>query len=324
MVLKSEWQLLRFQPIYQERVWGGRRLETLYGRELPKDGTPYGESWEICDREEAQSVVTGSGLDGWTLNDLWVKARREVFGEQFADHPGERFPLLLKILDSEQDLSIQVHPNDGNAAEVNGEAKSEAWYVAHAAPGAKLYAGLAEGVTRSSFETAIADGTLASQVQVLPAFEGGCVAIHGGVVHAIGAGLVIFEIQQNSDTTFRVFDWNRVGLDGKPRELHQQEALQVTDFEARPVQWQRHQGKLLLDWPYFRLSERSMTMFEECSAPDDFVIGAVVDGEIAYGRRSEELVLKAGDFFILPAAAEGVFRKFRTRSANAKLLWVQL
>lgn len=324
MSLKSEWQLLRFKPIYQERVWGGRRLETLYGRQLPKEGTPYGESWEICDREEAQSVVVGGELDGWSLHDLWVKARKEVFGAELANHPAERFPLLLKILDSEQDLSIQVHPNDGNAAEVNGEAKSESWYVAHADAGAKLYAGLAEGVTKDSFEAAMTDGTLATQVKELPAFEGGCVAIHGGVVHAIGAGLVIFEIQQNSDTTFRVFDWNRVGLDGKPRELHQKEALIVTDFEAPPVQWQRHLGNSLLDWPYFQLSECALTQFEERTAPIGFVIGAVVNGEIAYGNKENTDILKAGNFFIVPAAAKPEQRRFRSSSANAKLLWVKL
>lgn len=321
-MLSVDWSILRFVPVYQERVWGGRRLETLYGRSLPKDETPFGESWEICDREEAQSEVLDGPLQGWSLHDLWTKARVEVFGAKFADHPAERFPLLLKILDASEDLSIQVHPNDGNAQEVKGEAKSEAWFVAKAESGAKLYAGLADGVTREGFEKSMGDGSLASQVQVHQAFDGGCVAIAGGVMHAIGAGLVIFEIQQNSDTTYRVFDWNRVGLDGRPRELHQDEAMKVTDFGAQPVRWQRQVGSRVLDWEHFKLDRIAVSRFEERCAPgmDEFVIGAVVSGEISFGETS----LGAGDFFLVPASAKGQARRLRGESASAEVLWVSL
>ncbi|TLD69362.1 mannose-6-phosphate isomerase [Phragmitibacter flavus] len=321
-MLSIDWSVLRFVPVYQERVWGGRRLETLYGRQLPKEGTPYGESWEICDRVEAQSEVAEGPLQGWSLHDLWMRSRVEVFGEKFANHKAERFPLLLKILDASEDLSIQVHPNDGNAELVSGEAKSEAWFVAKADSGSKLYAGLAEGVTREGFEKAMGDGSLAAQVQVHEAVDGGCVAIAGGVMHAIGAGLVIFEIQQNSDTTYRGFDWNRVGLDGKPRELHQEAAMKVTDFEGGPVKWQRQVGSRILDWEYFKLDRFSVSKFEERRAPGfgEFVIGAVVSGEISF----DETTLRAGDFFLVPALARGEARRLRGESASAEILWVSL
>lgn len=321
-MLEVEWSVLRFVPVYQERVWGGRSLESLYGRVLPKEGVPYGESWEICDRAEAQSEVAEGPLKGWTLHDLWTQARVEVFGENHAGHPSERFPLLIKILDAAEDLSIQVHPNDETQALVHGEAKSESWFIAAAKPGAKLYAGLEEGVTRESFAQAMEDGSVAGQVRSLAAEPGSAVAIHGGVMHAIGAGLVIFEIQQNSDTTYRVFDWNRVGLDGKPRELHKEQAMMVTDFAAPPVKWLRPVGTRLLDWQYFKLDVWRVSKFEERTAPGagGFVIGAVVKGNIAFA----ETELGDGDFFLVPALAQGEARMFHALSREAEILWVSM
>ena len=221
--------LLHFAPIYQRRVWGGRRLETVLHRTLP-DGQLYGESWELVDREREQSVVSKGPLAGVSLHTLWTTHRDAVFGRRLRAVDTDRFPLLIKILDCSDDLSLQVHPPAAVAAALGGEPKTEMWYVAHADAGARIYAGLRPGVTRESFERALADGTVADCVHVEPASTGDSLFVPSGRVHALGRGLLIYEIQQNSDTTYRAFDWNRPGLDGRPRELHVSECLQCIDF----------------------------------------------------------------------------------------------
>ena len=220
--------VLVFAPIAMERVWGGRLLETHFHRSLPDVSAPYGESWEIVDREEAQSVVRDGPHAGKTLHQLWQGQREEIFGVGLPD--SKRFPLLVKILDAREDLSIQVHPPAALAAELGGEPKTEMWYIAGAQAQSRLVVGLRSGVTRESFATAIHKGTVADLVHEIPVQAGDSIFIPSGRLHAIGAGLLIFEIQQNSDTTYRVFEWNRLGLDGKARDLHIEESLASIDF----------------------------------------------------------------------------------------------
>ncbi len=222
-------RLLRFTPLYQTRVWGGRRLETVLHRTLP-DRQPYGESWELVDREREQSVVADGPLAGWPLHRLWTDHREAVFGSRHLASTSPRFPLLIKILDCVDDLSIQVHPPAVLAAALQGEPKTEMWYVAHADPSARIYAGLRRGVTRADFERALRDGTVAECVHHVDAHTGDSLFVPSGRLHALGRGLLIYEIQQNSDTTYRVFDWNRQGLDGRPRALHIAESMQSIDF----------------------------------------------------------------------------------------------
>jgi mannose-6-phosphate isomerase len=323
MIAPHELSVLQFTPIYQERVWGGRNLESLYGRTLPKADVPYGESWEICDRAEAQSVVKDGPLAGWSLHDLWTRARNEVFGFALSSHPASRFPLLIKILDAQEDLSMQVHPDDASAPVVQGEAKSEAWYVSAAQPGARLYAGLKEGTGSEVFRQSMEDGTVAEHVLSLAVTPGDCLAVPGGTLHAIGAGVVIFEVQQNSDTTYRVFDWNRMGLDGKPRALHKEEAMQVIDFQSAPPTLQRSQGSRLLDWPYFKLDRWTISKFESRSVPQTggFAIGAVVEGGISWRQGLE---MKAGDFFLVPACLAEKKRFFKGLAPRNTILWTTL
>src|SRR5665213_1290891 len=216
-----------FRPIFKERVWGGRALERLYGKNLPA-GIPIGESWEISDRPGDASVISNGPLAGKDLRWLMENHERELLGE--AKSANGRFPLLIKILDAQDKLSLQVHPPAGKAAALNGEPKTEAWYIADAAPGAELYVGSKRGVTRAEFEQKIKTGEVAECFHRVPVKAGDTMFLPSGRVHAIGAGLVIFEIQQNSDTTYRVFDWNRTGLDGKPRELHIAQSLASIDF----------------------------------------------------------------------------------------------
>jgi mannose-6-phosphate isomerase len=244
--------LLRFTEIYKTRVWGGRRLETLLGRSLP-DGQKYGESWELVDREEAQSVVVGGGrYSGLTLHELWCGYGGEVFGDGWDCASGGRFPLLIKVLDCADDLSLQVHPPAARALELVGEPKTEMWYVAEAEAGSKLYAGVKSGVTEESFQRALGNGTVAGCVHSLAVEVGDSLHVPSGRLHALGAGLMIYEIQQNSDTTYRVFDWDRLGLDGKRRELHVRESLLSIDFGDAEPELMRG-GEMLSDCEHFRV-----------------------------------------------------------------------
>ncbi len=216
-------EVLQFQPLYQQRVWGGRRLETALGREIPP-GPPIGESWEVVDRPEAQSVVRGGRFGGSTLRSLIERHAADVMGPEWK--PERAFPILVKWLDCSERLSLQVHPPASAAPALKGEPKTENWYVAHSVPGASLFVGLKPGVTRAAFTQAVANATAEDFVNKVSVASGDSVLVHSGQVHAIDAGNLILEIQQNSDTTYRLYDWGRVGLDGKPRALHVEESLQ--------------------------------------------------------------------------------------------------
>lgn len=219
---------LTFHPILKERVWGGDNLATLYGKPA-KPGAIIGESWEISDRAEDESIVAEGPLAGRSLHWLIQEYGTSLLGGSQLNNG--RFPLLIKILDAREKLSLQVHPPAAKCRELGGEPKTEMWYVAHAQPGAELYVGLRKGVTRSEFERKMKDGTVDECFHRITVEAGDTMFLPSGRVHALGAGLVIFEIQQNSDTTYRVHDWGRVGLDGKSRELHCEQSLACIDFE---------------------------------------------------------------------------------------------
>jgi mannose-6-phosphate isomerase len=301
-------QPLHFEPLFMERVWGGRRLEVLYGKKLPP-GERVGESWEIVDRPEAQSVVHDGPLRGDTLHELWISPRRaEIFG---ADLPeSERFPLLVKILDAQDRLSIQVHPPADRAAELGGEAKTEMWYVVHADSGAELYAGLADpGVTREKFEAALHQGNAAALVHRLPVKTGDAMFIPSGRLHAISAGNFIIEIQQNSDTTYRVFDWNRLGLDGSPRALHIAESLQSIRFDdVRPALQPDPgpAGGVLAECPWFRVEKWPLPAAgrkgSRARAALENTVGRCAIFTVLSGRvECASAVYAPGEFFLVPA-----------------------
>ncbi len=215
-----------FKPLMFERVWGGNNLEALYGKAIPP-GKIIGESWEICDRAEAQSVVSGGDFEGWTLRRLLEGYPREILGD-FAGAP--RFPLLVKYVDADDRLSVQVHPDDAGALRFDDLGKSECWVVVHAEPGAQVVRGLKTGTTRAMFERAVAENRVEECLHFFEAKVGDVIALPPGLVHAIGKGLVVAEVQQNSDLTLRIYDYNRMGLDGKPRQLHVAEALDAIRF----------------------------------------------------------------------------------------------
>jgi mannose-6-phosphate isomerase len=301
---------LTFRPIFKERVWGGRALERLYGKKLPAN-VPIGESWEISDRPGDASVIANGPLAGKDLRWLMEHHERELLGK--AKSANGRFPLLIKILDAQEKLSLQVHPPAHKAAELKGEPKTEAWYIADAEPGAELYVGLKRGVTRAEFERKIETGAVAECFHRVPVKAGDTMFLPSGRVHAIGAGLVIFEIQQNSDTTYRVFDWNRVGLDKKPRELHVAESLASIDFEdfepglvggSLIVRGGLPQRTLIND-PLFEINEfrshSASALAIESGKPH---IMAVVKGRVHFD--GTQLSLTPGEFSLIPAGVSGV------------------
>ncbi len=295
---------IRFEPIYQTRVWGGRGLEARFGRILPDPALPFGESWEISAREEADSVVIGGTFAGKSLTQLWAdpESRLSLFGENAPQE--DRFPLLFKILDARDKLSIQVHPPAELAAGMGGEPKTEVWYIAHAEPGAKLYAGVRHGVDEESFREAIESGRAERSVHAIPVETGQHIFIPSGRLHAIGAGLLIYEIQQNSDTTFRVYDWNRPGIDGKPRQLHVEESLQCIDFSDIEPEMDESEGALLVECDHFRLEKHQLSAGESIFGitRGRFAVITVIGGLL----RDGEAIFREGDFFLIPAGAEGV------------------
>lgn len=215
-----------FQPLFKEVVWGGQRLRTLLDKPIDPQRA-IGESWELVDLPQDQSVVTNGPLAGRTLGDL-----REQYGAALMGSArllDGRFPVLVKYIDAHQTLSVQVHPDEVVAKELGGRPKSECWYILSATPGAKLYVGLKEHVTRAQLLEALATNTVETLLHHRPVHAGDFVPIPSGTVHAIGEGIVLLEIQQASDTTYRLYDWGRVGLDGKPRALHLDQSLRCIE-----------------------------------------------------------------------------------------------
>jgi mannose-6-phosphate isomerase len=245
-------ELLRFAPIYQKRVWGGRALEAALGRSLPP-GDPIGESWELVDRPEAQSVVTDGPFAGLSLRSLLERHGEAIMGAAWP--AGRPFPILVKWLDCRERLSLQVHPPASVADELRGEPKTENWYIAETTPGSRLIVGLRKGVTRDRFEAAAVAGDLEKCVHSFNVAAGDSILVRSGQVHAIDAGNLILEIQQNSDTTYRVYDWGRVGLDGRPREMHLVQSLRSidwNDFEPAPLRAAPTSG-VIADCAEFRI-----------------------------------------------------------------------
>jgi mannose-6-phosphate isomerase len=297
-----------FRPIFKERVWGGRGLERLYQKPLPPS-VPIGESWEICDRPGDVSVIANRTLAGKDLRWLMENHAAELLGE--GRPAGGRFPLLLKILDAQDKLSLQVHPPPAKASELGGEPKTEMWYVAGAAPGAELFVGLKRGVTRAEFEQKLTAGTVAECFHRLCVRAGDAMFLPSGRVHALGGGLIIFEVQQNSDTTYRVFDWNRLGLDRKPRELHIPQSLASIDFDDYepsliPLTYVRrgeHKVRPLVSDPLFTAEVQEAGAGERVALPPHKLqILALLAGTLRVEDGIDTLVLSAGQFCLVPAS----------------------
>ena len=302
---------LTFEPIFQERVWGGRRLETLFNKPLPP-GQRIGESWEISDRPDAVSVIANGPFAGHDLRWLMENHAVELLGE-VPNHDGS-FPWLAKLLDANEDLSVQVHPPANLAEQLGGEPKTEAWHIAQAEPGARLIAGLKRGTTRDNFESRLGQSNFPECLHEIPANKGDSIFIPSGRLHALGAGTVVFEIQQNSDTTFRVFDWNRTGLDGQPRTLHIDKAIQsinFTDIEPHTLTpaWESaavHSSQAIADEKaVFRIDHVRLDLADPIPLPGQGLrMLAVTHGLITLNGANETLALALGQFALVPASVE--------------------
>jgi mannose-6-phosphate isomerase len=305
-------QPLQFRPILKRMRWGGRRLGTLLGKPLG-NGADYAESWEIADCGSDQTTVVGGPYQGWTLRRLVETHGTALLGLQSA---ADHFPLLVKFLDAHDRLSLQVHPNDEQAQRLGRgpRGKTEAWLVLFAEPHARIYVGLKSGIDRETFTRSLAAGRIEECLHSYEARPGDCVLVPAGTVHTIGEGLVLAEIQQSSNVTFRIDDWGRLGADGKPRELHLDEALACIDFDRGPVnpvtprlQTDGEQSvEDLVSCPYFDLRRRPLS--SEWRLPDDerFRILMPLHGRVTVRHNDWRETIGRGETLLLPACLENV------------------
>ncbi len=299
---------LRFHPIIKQIRWGGRQLGTRLGKPIGPDAN-YAESWEICDHGVDQSVVATGPWKGWNLEDLVKQKADDLFGPAKSR---KQFPLLIKFLDCQDRLSVQVHPNDEQArqADPTENGKSEAWVILDAQADSRIYAGLKAGIDRTKFEESIAENRIKDCLHEFPARRGDTVYIPAGTVHAIGEGILLTEVQQSSDLTYRLYDWGRLGADGQPRELHIAQALECIDFERGPVepviptetQADGHLIESLVECQYFTMRRRTSTKSFEIPTGDGFRVVIVLEGCGTLTCNDNRDSLKTGDTVLIPSS----------------------
>ncbi len=296
---------LRFQPLFRSYVWGGRRLETELGKALP-DGRNYAESWEIVDRPGDQSRVLYGPLAGIGLGELVTHHGPQLLGQH---DPQPNFPLLFKFLDAQQTLSVQVHPNDAQGAALIPPdlGKTEAWVILAANASSPIFAGLRPGLDRPAICRAIQEQRLVDCLHRFTPKVGDCLYIPAGTVHALGSGLLVAEIQQASDTTYRLYDWDRVGVDGKPRPLHVDAALDVIDFQRGPVDpvVPRPTGQAdcerLVACEKFILERWHLTASRRSHVGDSPVLLACLEGRARIAGDPSGQPLEVGQTILIPA-----------------------
>ncbi len=302
---------LTFAPILKQIIWGGRLLGDRLGKPIG-DQSDYAESWELVDRSVDQSVVNAGPLAGLTLSQLLAHYNREMLGR----HSGlMAFPLLAKYLDCNRVLSVQVHPDDAYATRmpIPDLGKTEAWYIVEAAPNSIIYAGLKSGMDRSRLAQAIETGQADKALHTIRPVAGQCIFIPAGTVHALGDGLLVAEIQQSSDTTFRLFDWNRTDANGKARPLHIEKSLEVTNFEQGPIEPQSPVDQpngwhLLVECDKFVLRRaKFQSKQSNCfltGGDDAIVLLMIISGTVVLNGESwESRIFRAGDTVLLPASS---------------------
>lgn len=298
-----------FQPVYKDYLWGGDRI----ARQFHRSDTPArcAESWELADRSEGMSIIINGVFKGKSLESLVREQGPRLLG---CETSFSRFPLLIKLIDARLDLSLQVHPNEETARASGGEPKTEMWYILAAEPDARIFAGLKPGIHRNLFRKAVAEGSLdETQLAIIPAKPGRAFFVPGGKPHAIGAGCLLLEVQQNSNTTYRIHDWNRTDENGQPRELHIQQALQT-------IQWDRAQPEIcspkplpmtgdnafshILECPYFKIMKIRLAGSETCEHDKrSFHIIFVINGKVLAGAKGSVAVIESGTTCLIPADA---------------------
>ncbi len=291
---------LKLAPALQVKVWGGRRLESALGKRLPS-AEPYGEAWESHD----SALVLNGPLAGMSLGELTARYGESLIGAGNA--PEDGFPLLAKLIDAEDWLSVQVHPNDAQARALEGEprGKTEAWVILHAEPGARLVIGLQPGTTRDHLRQAIRENRLEQLLAFREVRSGDALYIPANTAHALGPGLLLYEIQQSSDLTYRLYDWGRLGLDGLPRQLHIDRGAGVVNLGASPSV-ERRTGSLLIDGAYFQLWRHALQDGGlEQNGDRKFHLLTCIDGALSLEAGGHEtLELKLGETCLIPACVE--------------------
>ena len=300
---------LLFQPNLHEVVWGGNRLCPYKG--LPSSDAPIGESWEVSAVSSSPSIIANGECAGRDLISVINEAPEDILGQAVCERYHGQLPLLVKFIDARRDLSIQVHPNDEMAQRVHGKmGKSEMWYIIDAKPGSYLYAGFKQEITPEAYKQHVADGTITDVLARHEVKTGDVFYLPAGRVHAIGAGILLAEVQQSSDVTYRIFDYNRPGMDGKPRELHTELASQALDYhveqEYRTVYEENiNRANLIVDSPYFsvRVTETPALFHRNLLKYDSFVITMCIEGDCHIRLRAtgETILLREGCSTLIPA-----------------------
>lgn len=297
---------LKFRPILKSRIWGGQKLREL-GKQIA-EGEKIGESWELADLPEDKSVISNGELAGQTLSSIIQKYPKEITGDE--NFTGT-FPLLIKFLDAQDILSVQVHPDEQACERIGkGEPKTECWYIIAAEPGAVIYKGLKKGVTKEKLSKAIEEGDVAELLEEVAVEAGQCHFLPAGTAHSIGPGLLIAEIQTPSDTTYRVFDFNRVDDSGKARALHIEEALESIHFERGGEELLVTTIGRLVDCEYFKVDKghqaEGCELLLSAGEMKTMVFLSGCGTIIASGRKAVEF--KGGDTLLVPYSYEGAIR----------------
>lgn len=298
---------LKFKPIFRDYIWGGHKLREIFGKDVAADKI-MAESWEIVDLPDDKSIIANGELAGKTLREVIEEYPKEIIGDENFKPP---FPLLIKFLDCANILSVQVHPDPQTCKRMGkGDPKTECWYIISAEPGAFIYKGLKPGVTKEQFAKAIKTGTVADLLAKVPVEAGQCHFLPAGTAHSIGAGVLIAEIQTPSDTTYRVFDWNRVDASGKSRPLHIKEALASIHFDASGDNLSVTTVGRLADCEYFKIDKGHQAKNCEVvlSAGKMKVLIILAGAGIILGTDGNLVEFKTGDSILVPAAYEGAIR----------------
>jgi len=312
----SELYPLKFETVLKEKVWGGNRLASAYNKKSD-DSLKIGESWELSAVADNQSVISNGFLAGNNIEELIEVYMGDITGDSVYEKFGNEFPLLIKFIEAQQDLSIQVHPSDDLAKKRHkAYGKTEMWYILENNKGAKIYTGFKDGVTKELYEKAIIEGGIEELLNVESVEPGDTFFTPAGRVHAIGAGIVLVEIQQTSDITYRIFDWNRKGTGKEKRELHTDLALDAIDFGQSGknkirIEPQINKTMNLVDCDYFNTNIISFNkpMEKEYYSIDSFVVYICIDGEfiICWDDTSEKIT--KGETVLLPAMIKEVTLK---------------
>lgn len=303
---------LKFTPIFKHKIWGGDKLQKVLNKE--EQGNDVGESWEISGVQENLSTVANGFLEGNNLQELIEIYMGDLVGEKVYKQFGIEFPLLLKFIDANEVLSVQVHPDDAMAKERHHSyGKTEMWYVMQAEKGAELIVGFNRPVTKQEYVQRVEQGTLEEVLNRESVQEGDCLFMPAGRVHAIGAGVLVAEIQQTSDITYRIFDWNRVDAEGQGRELHTDLALEAIDFSFHKDYRTRYDAlenetTALVQCPYFTTNFIDLTKekTQDFHQLDSFVIYMCVEGEATLITSEGNLSVRKGETALIPASIDKV------------------